>query len=289
MQRNVNLEAGFAVLKSAGIGSETAWKLLQANPACTEILIIMSKSSLFGSDPIANKTLFADLIHASRFLLASPEKQPWTKKITIDALTNCFRMLDSQDNSPSFLTHDIQHKIMRHVHNGHLGKINKLLEKLQPLDKEIAVKFFANVGAYITMAKMISKFDTSNQSFLYFFQHTNPAHLDILVELLMMERPHWLTKNTLKILVDHAQDCSKLIHGFNILHKYGLFDTYRDAIVERPDLVNKLDTLAKENRLTSEDITQIFTKSAGMNLFKPAQRNTSQQLVAAPHSPSANL
>lgn len=289
MHRNEKIEAGFAVLQRAGIGSHTARELLEANPACADILLIMSKSSLFGTDHIANKTLFANLIHASSFLLAPPEKQPWAKKISIDTLTNCYHMLDSQNDSPSFLTPEIQHKIMCNVHNGHLAKINKLLEKLQPLNKEIAVKFFANTDSYTRMAKIIGRFDDTNESFIYFFQHAHPSHLDILVESLMMDYPKWLTKSSFKLLVDHIKDCSKIIHGFNILYKSGLLDTYGDAIVERPDLVGKMDVLAKENMLTNKNISQIFTPSAGINLFKPAQRNTSQELVVPPNSPSANL
>lgn len=289
MQRNVDIEAGFAVLQGAGIGSETARKLLEANPACAEILLIMSKNSLFGSNHIANKTLFANLIHASSFLLATPAKQPIAKKISIDTLTNCFRMLDSQDDSPGFLTHEIQHKIMCNVHNGRLAKINKLLEKLQPLNKEIAVKLFMNTDSYMRMAKIISKFDAANESFIYFFHHADPAYLDILVELFMMEYPKWLTKDTFKILVDHIKDCSKIIHGFNILHKSEALDTYRDDFVERPDLVGRLDMLAKNNMLTNENIAQIFTKSSGISLFTRAQRSTSQQPVAPPNSPSASL
>lgn len=289
MQRNEKIEAGFAVLQRAGIGSDTARELLQANPACAEILLIMSKSSLFGSDHIANKTLFANLVHASSFLQSPPEKQPWAKKITVEALTNCFRMLDSQDDKPSFLTQEIQRKIMCNVHNGRLAKINKLLEKLQPLNKEIASKIFANSDAYIRMAKIISKFDASNDSFLYFFQHANPAYLDILVELLMMEHPHWLTTDMFKLLVDHIKDCSRLIHGFNVLQKFGLLDDYRDCVVKRPDLVSRLDALAKENILTKENIDQMLAKTPSMNLFTPARPNATQQAVAATTSPRANL
>ncbi len=251
-------EPAFAILRDAGIYSESARKLLLANPVCEEIICIMRKGNIFGADVAKNKNIFARLIQTSQFLLEDRSQTHRPRNDSINSLVNVYRCLAGSSMENCLLTEKANNTILSIIPvYDKLSEIANTLQALQPLNDEMVGQLFSEPMAYLACRKIIRNFDASNESLLLLFgAGVKAADVTKCCRALEYPKPTWLSKDTFKALVANMSQCENVIKGFAILHEQDMLESHREQFLRNPAIAKTLVTMSECYLLNHENIAQ---------------------------------
>lgn len=259
-----SLDNGLAVLNRAGINSPVAIKLLNDNPDCVDILVMMEKAKLFNEDVRNNKTLFANLINLVKRLNDTSRKE--YDADTKSSLLELYKLLSGDPDVPSLLTATAQKCIVSELATKiYIDSVITIIKLNPPITALFIDELFTNLHSYTRLYKTIHQYvkpkEAADASYLYVLQKPESlGHVQALDGALGLHQyggpRDWLNSKIFKILADHPQRCLGLLLDFGELDKSHLLDEYRDLLVQNPNLGISIRILSSNNILGREQIQQ---------------------------------
>lgn len=218
-----NSEA-FRELQTYGLRSATVLELVQAHPACEVIVPTLRWAGLFTDDVIANKSLFANLIHMLR------------QKELSHLLAKLYTILGGETEDECWLTPGIQQSIRSEMMNRkNLEAMIALLETIKPFNQPMLDQLFEEVERHLMLWEIAQRWKHPRKSFCLVFKpgiSAQDVH-ECSAQLIFPKRP-WLTRKLFCAVLENMRHAEVLLRGFDVLHQHGLLESHADRLIQHP-------------------------------------------------------
>ncbi len=238
MLRNETTQHQYAALTHTDITDEEALALINGRQQLDAILAVMVKAKLFSGSPADNLRLFMSLIHGTKEMNyagkpikpADPSDIPeWDDEFSndLDELVSIYQMLGG-DTSPCVLTLNIHHALLACASTSITKKILGKLISLEPLKQSTVDMYFSAPGDCMSLNCWTEIENPTGEWLLYALAHIKNAKdiPELVSELRVpdggemrfggkhLERRLWLTFDTFKVMVQHAERCKNVMPVF---------------------------------------------------------------------------
>jgi hypothetical protein len=234
MLRNETSQNQYAALTHTDITDEEAFALINGRQQLDAILAVMVKAKLFSGSPAENLRLFMSLIDGTKDMNyagkpitpADPSDIPeWDDEFSndLDELVSIYQMLGGQ-----ILTLNMHHALLTCASTSLTKKILGKLISLAPLKQSTVDMYFSAPGDWMSLNCWTEIENPTGEWLLYALDHIkNAKDIPALVSELRvpdggeisfggeyLERNLWLTFDTFKVMVQHAERCKDVMPVF---------------------------------------------------------------------------
>lgn len=231
MLRNEAPQNQYAALTHTDITDEEARAFINGRQQLDAILAVMAKAKLFSGSPADNLHLFVSLINGTKDMKyagkpITPSDTPeWDDEFSndLDELVSIYEMLGDQ-----LLTLNLHHALLACASTNVTKKILGKLISLEPLKQSTVDMYFSAPGDCMSLNCWTEIENPSGEWLLYALDHIkNVKDIPALVSQLRvadggelsfggeyLERNLWLTFETYKVMVQHAERCKDVMPVF---------------------------------------------------------------------------